>query len=246
MIHPACFSAVLDLESPASGLPASWAVLTAFARTGTVRHFADDLRADAALAVELDGAGVRRWRVTGRSVSGDHAEPGWGCDLPLASALELGRRFDQVAIFWVDSGDLWVGDCRGERATGVKVGPLAPKVNAPVPGLGGDSRFLRFAGEDVVRRAALLRFLGPEGDRAPHFAELLNEADDSDYAPGDWCAAAAEFQNLLEVSGRSSPFAHKLGYLSCCASACANIPPALRPPLRESLAAMWEEYGYAG
>lgn len=245
MIHPACFGTVFDAAPPPGGFPPRWAVVTAYARTGTVRPFVEDAGADAALATELVLAQVPHWRVTGRSASGDHAEPGWGCDLAAADALALGRRFGQTAIFQVDGGDLWVAECDAGGAC-VRIGALAPKMNPPVTGLGGDAGFVKLAGDEVVRRAALLRFLGPEDARADNFRALLGEADDSGYGADDWCAAAEDFQNRLEVAGRSSPFAHKLGYLSCCASAALVIPPMLRPPLAEAFAAMWAEHGYEG
>ncbi len=245
MLHPACFSTVFDADIPPDGFPRRWAIVTAHARTGTVRPFLEDACADTALAAEIDRLGLRRWRVTGRSDSGDHAEPGWGVDCDAARARDLGRQFDQAAIFWVVDGDLLGGEC-GEGVSGVKVGALAPRLNPPVSGLGGEATFGKFAGGDTSRRAALLRFLGEPSERASSFASLLAESDESDYSAADWCAAAAEFQNRLEVAGRVSPFAHKLGYLSCCASAIARIPPALRPSLTEAFIAMWFEYGYEG
>jgi len=69
-------------------------------------------RADAALAVELDRLGWRRFRVIGGSPDGAHQEPGWGVDCgSLADALGLGRRWDQVAIFWVEHDELLLAGC---------------------------------------------------------------------------------------------------------------------------------------
>lgn len=245
VIHPACFSTVFDIDSPTGGLPANWTLVTAFARTGTVRRFAEDAGADARLATELDKLGLRRWRVTGRSSAGDHAEPGWGIDAPVTLARDIGQQFDQVAIFWILDGVLWVGEC-GVGVSGVRVGPLAPKLNPPVAGLGGDAKFQKFAGPDPVRRAALLRFLGAPEERAANFQTLMREADESEYSPYDWCAVAAEFQNRLEWDNRRSPFEKKLGYLHCCADAARSAPNALRPDLSDSFATLWAQYGYAG
>lgn len=245
MIHPACFSTVFDVESPAGGLPANWTLVTAFARTGSVRRFAENEAADARLAAELDKLGLRRWRVTGRSPAGDHAEPGWGIDAPVELARDIGQQFDQVAIFWILDGVLWVGEC-GVGVSGVRVGPLAPKLNPRVVGLGGDAKLLKFIGTDPVRRAALLRFLGAHEERASNFQTLMREADESEYSPYDWCSVAAEFQNRLEWDNRTSDFDKKLGYLHCCADAARSAPNALKPDLLDTFESLWTQYGYAG
>lgn len=245
VIHPACFSTVFDVEIPSGGLPANWALVTAFARTGTVRRFAEDESADARLAAELDKLGLLRWRVTGRSPAGDHAEPGRGVACELAVARDIGQQFDQAAIFWIIDGILWVGEC-GVGVSGARVGPLAPKLNPPVIGLGGDAKFLKFAGTDPVRRAALLRFLGAPEVRAANFQTLMREADESSYSPYEWCSVAAEFQNLLEWDNRTSDFEKKLGYLHCCADAARSAPNALKPDLADTFASLWSQYGYAG
>jgi hypothetical protein len=245
VIHPACFSTVFDVELPSGCLPAHWALVTAFARTGTVRRFAEEVEADARLAAELDKLGLRRWRVTGRSPAGDHAEPGWGVACELSVARDIGQQFDQAAIFWVLDDVLWVGEC-GVGVSGVRVGQLGPKLNPPVVGLGGDAKFQKFAGPDPVRRAALLRFLGAPEVRAANFLTLMHEADESEYSPYDWCAVAAEFQNLLEWDNRTSDFEKKLGYLHCCADAARSTPNALKPALADTFASLWAQYGYVG
>lgn len=245
MIHPACFSTVFDAEIPAGGLPAHWALVTAFARTGTVRRFDDDATADAKLAAELDRLGLRRWRVTGRSPAGDHAEPGWGVDCDLSVARDIGQQFDQAAIFWIIDDLLWVGEC-GVGVSGVRIGPLSTKLNPPVTGLGGEAKFQKFAGADPVRRAALLRFLGAPDARIANFQTMMHEADASEYSPYEWCAVAADFQNRLEWDNRTSPFEKKLGYLHCCADAARSTPNALKPGLADTFASLWGQYGYEG
>jgi hypothetical protein len=69
-------------------------------------------RADAALAAELDRLGWRRFRVIGGSPDGAHQEPGWGVDCgSMAAAIDLGRRWGQVAVFWVEQEALHLVDC---------------------------------------------------------------------------------------------------------------------------------------
>lgn len=41
-----------------------------------------------------------------------HAEPGWGFAInDPAMAVWLGREFRQLAVFWVNQGDLFLADC---------------------------------------------------------------------------------------------------------------------------------------
>lgn len=244
-MHPAYFHTVLDTATPAElGADTPWCVVTAHAPLGATRRFADDAEADRRLRARLLALGAPHWRATGRSPEGDHAEPGFGVVMPLSETKALGREFSQKAIFRIHDGDLWVVACAHDGAL-LRVGSLAPRLNTPpVP----------FAGRDTLanllpapeKLAALLRFLGPPSDRAASADALLRAADASHASPEDWCAAAAELQNRLETAGRVSPFAKKFGYVSCSAESALATPAALRPPLAETLAAMWETYGYDG
>jgi hypothetical protein len=79
------------------------------------RPLGDDANrdADAGLAHEVDRLGWRRFRVVGASPDLVHQEPGWGV-VPgsLAVLLDLGFRWGQAAVFWVDRDELFLADCR--------------------------------------------------------------------------------------------------------------------------------------
>lgn len=69
--------------------------------------------ADAALAAELDRLGWSRFRVIGGSPDLAHQEPGWAVATGSpAAAIDLGRQWRQVAVFWVDHDRLTLLDCR--------------------------------------------------------------------------------------------------------------------------------------
>ena len=242
-MHPAYFHTVLDTALPADLGDTPWAVITADAPTGSVRSLAENEEADRRLATHLNELGARHWRVTGRSREGDHAEPGYGVAIPLSAAKSLGRLFAQKAVFWIQHGELWVADCSPCGAA-VRIGALSPRLNTgPVAFAGRESLAAAFP-QDRRRLASLLRFLGPAGTRAEAAAEFIRDADDSCFTLADWCLAAAEFQNRLELAGRTSLFSKKLGYLACCAESQLPIPPALRPTFPVAMASMWDAYGY--
>lgn len=246
VITPAFLETRLDVAAPLESMPSEWFIITAYARPGEVRSFAAEAAADTLLAHALDAAGYTRVRVTGRSLSGDHAEPGYGVSASRERVLELARSFGQAAVFHVLDGELRIVDCDDLSAPEVVAGALAERVRVPVEGLAATERFLRLSPTDPIMRAALLRFLGDYADRERNFDTMLKDADESPYTASDWCRAAAEFQNRLECAARVSPFVTKHGYLHCCSMASEPIPAALRPGLTESFVEMWDRYGYEG
>jgi hypothetical protein len=91
--------------------PADFAIITAYDPEGRVASPADNVAADAMLEAELRAAGFRLHRITGGSADGVHLEPGWGVTVGLPGAVELGRRYRQVAVFYVRAGALTLVDC---------------------------------------------------------------------------------------------------------------------------------------
>jgi len=67
--------------------------------------------ADEALESELRAAGYRLHRITGGSADGVHLEPGWGVPIGLPGAVEYGRRYRQLAVFYIQGGGLKLVDC---------------------------------------------------------------------------------------------------------------------------------------
>jgi hypothetical protein len=91
--------------------PDTFAILTAYATTGEIWSEERNLDASEKLQRELES--IRCWMIdaTGYSPLDGHAEPGWAADIPLDTALRLGRAFLQDAIFWVADGELFVVGC---------------------------------------------------------------------------------------------------------------------------------------
>jgi hypothetical protein len=91
--------------------PADFAIITAYDPEGRAASPADNVAADAMLKAELQAAGFRLHRLTGGSADGVHQEPGWGVTVGLPGAVEFGRRYRQVAVFYVRAGALTLVDC---------------------------------------------------------------------------------------------------------------------------------------
>ena len=95
--------------------PSDWtsdfAIITAYDPEGVVAPPAANLRADAQLEAELMAAGYRLHRITGGSSDGAHQEPGWAVPIGIVEAVGYGRKYRQLAVFYVNSGRLSLVDC---------------------------------------------------------------------------------------------------------------------------------------
>ena len=108
--------AVFRLEPLPADWPADFAIITAYDPDGLPTEPEQNLTADAALESELRSAGYRLHRITGGSADGVHLEPGWGAPIGLPGAVEFGRRYRQLAIFFVRAGRLALVDCEDGSA----------------------------------------------------------------------------------------------------------------------------------
>ncbi len=91
--------------------PADFAIITAYDPDGLPTTAELNRAADEALESELRAAGYRLHRITGGSVDGVHLEPGWGVPIGLPGAVEYGRRYRQLAVFYIHGGGLKLVDC---------------------------------------------------------------------------------------------------------------------------------------
>jgi hypothetical protein len=91
--------------------PADFAVITAYDPDGLPTTGDLNLAADESLEAELRAAGHRLHRITGGSADGVHLEPGWGVSIGLPGAVEYGRRYRQLAVFYVRGGGVCLVDC---------------------------------------------------------------------------------------------------------------------------------------
>ena len=110
--HRALFKqAVFRGEPLPADWPADFAIITAYDPEGRAASPDDNVAADAMLKAELQAARFRLHRITGGSADGLHLEPGWGVPMGLSGAVEFGRRYRQVAVFYVRAGALTLVDC---------------------------------------------------------------------------------------------------------------------------------------
>ena len=103
--------AVFRFEPLPADWPADFAIVTAHDPEGVVTSPEQNVAADDSLASELRAAGYRLHRITGGSVDGVHLEPGWGVPIDLPGAVELGRRYRQLAVFVVRGRVVSLVDC---------------------------------------------------------------------------------------------------------------------------------------
>jgi hypothetical protein len=91
--------------------PADFAIITACDPDGLPTTPELNRAADKALESELRAAGYRLHRITGGSADGVHREPGWSVPIGLPGAVEYGRRYRQLAVFYIQGGGLKLVDC---------------------------------------------------------------------------------------------------------------------------------------
>jgi len=108
--------AVFRLAPLPADWPADFAIITAYDPDGVVTSPELNHAADVALESDLRTAGYRLHRITGGSADGVHLEPGWGAPIGLPGAVEFGRRYRQLAIFFVRAGRVALVDCEDGSA----------------------------------------------------------------------------------------------------------------------------------
>ena len=91
--------------------PADFAIITAYDPDGLPTTAELNRAADEALESELRVAGYRLHRIAGGSADGAHLEPGWGVPIGLPGAVEYGRRYRQLAVFYIQGGGLKLVAC---------------------------------------------------------------------------------------------------------------------------------------
>jgi hypothetical protein len=99
--------------------PADFAIITACDPDGVPTTAEHNRAADEAFEAELRAAGYRLHRITGGSADGVHLEPGWGVPIGLPGAVEYGRRYRQLAVFYVQGGAVSLVDCADGSVEGL-------------------------------------------------------------------------------------------------------------------------------
>ncbi|MFM7316725.1 MAG: DUF3293 domain-containing protein [bacterium] len=117
-------------DSGLSGLwPDAFAVITAYQTTGSTWEASANELADARLKAYLESENLPHWRLTGYSPKSGHAEPGWAVVVDFEKACEIGSLFVQDAIYYVNSGDLFVSHCDHSDRKPVRVGPFFDRLS---------------------------------------------------------------------------------------------------------------------
>jgi hypothetical protein len=96
-------------------LPGTFAIITAYATTGETWTDSENEAANTALRAELEMSDRLLGSLTGYSPVTGHAEPGFAASLPFEAACDLGLKFKQDAIYYVDTGILHVSYCDQRR-----------------------------------------------------------------------------------------------------------------------------------
>lgn len=113
---PAAYAAVrFAVADIALSWPPAFAIITAWATTGERWSEARNRAADAALRAELFGRGLDARRITGYSPATGHAEPGWTAPIGFDAACDLGQRYLQDALYYVEGDALSVSYCDARR-----------------------------------------------------------------------------------------------------------------------------------
>lgn len=108
--NPAYLQAVFEYIP--AGKPEDFWVVTAYNPKGKPAAPGDNIQADARLFTDIEALKITPFRVTGLSPDETHAEPGWGFPSDETTALELGRRYCQQAIYHFTAGRIDLVDCK--------------------------------------------------------------------------------------------------------------------------------------
>ena len=108
-MNPAYLNAVFEYIP--TGKPDDFWVITAHNPDGEDAYPGDNIVSDARLLTDIKALNIAPFRIIGLSPDEKHAEPGWGIPCDEATALEIGRRYRQEAVFHFHSGGIDLVDC---------------------------------------------------------------------------------------------------------------------------------------
>jgi len=122
------------LAAPVGRWPDAFAMVTGYATTGETWPPERNEAADRALLAELRARSPWLTRITGYDPAPEDpddplSEPGWAAVLPFDEACDLGRRFVQTAIYWVEGDDLSVSYCDARRER-IAIGSFRERLDA--------------------------------------------------------------------------------------------------------------------
>jgi hypothetical protein len=90
---------------------ANFAVITAWNPEGKSQSREMNDLLDQQLTRRLESFASPKVRADGCSPDFKHREPGWAVGVPKEQAVEIGREYGQVAMFWVEDDTLFLLPC---------------------------------------------------------------------------------------------------------------------------------------
>ena len=126
-LPPVYFAIRFDVADAPATWPQAFTILSAWETTGQRWTAEQNRAADAKLGRVLQQSCAWFTRCTGVTPETGHAEPGYAVELAFDDACDLGLRFVQDAIYYVDGDVLSVSFC-DDRRYKVTVGSFRERV----------------------------------------------------------------------------------------------------------------------
>ena len=111
-MNPAYRKTLFHIGRTMRDSPETFAVVTVCNPDGVVVSAAENAVRTETFQSHLDECGLQHFSVTGYDPDGPHEEPGFGIECDKATALSLGRQWEQEAIFWIECGRLLLVSCK--------------------------------------------------------------------------------------------------------------------------------------
>jgi len=102
-------------EEPKDGWPESFGVVTAWNPNGKIISDEENAERTEALRKDLDNRELLYFPVTGYALDSDHYEDGFGIVCGRDETIRLGQEWEQLAVFWMDDGWVWLIFCDRDR-----------------------------------------------------------------------------------------------------------------------------------
>lgn len=105
---------------------ASFAIITAHNPMDQLLSKEENRNRNIQLLHSLENLGAKTLPIVGCSPDLTHREDSFIANLSLAETISTGRKYDQRAVFWVDTESLYLVDCRTE--TKVLLGEFSSRI----------------------------------------------------------------------------------------------------------------------
>ena len=102
----ALYQQVVFLLPPSFVVPQQFAIVTAYNPLGACLEDEENVRRNRQL--ESSFGRISYQPLVGCSLDLSHQEPSFALVCPKSEAIQLARRYDQNAIYWVEAGRLWL------------------------------------------------------------------------------------------------------------------------------------------